>query len=77
MRRIDALKMIANQIDFLNGKFEGYKTEFTVQELGNADVILTTVEQFMIPKSYKKEVPHLHKSSSPNKDYENVNEWEE
>lgn len=45
MKRSEALILIANQLDFLNSKFEGYKTNFTKQELSNADVILTTLEQ--------------------------------
>lgn len=45
MKRSDALKLIANQLDFLAGKFEGARTEFTEDELSKADVILTTLEQ--------------------------------
>lgn len=44
MKRIDALKLIANQLDFLAGTFEGVRTEFSSKELSNADVILTTLE---------------------------------
>jgi hypothetical protein len=39
------LKLIANQLDFLDGKFKGVRTEFSDQELRNADVILTTAEE--------------------------------
>lgn len=45
MKRRDALMLIANQLDFLAGKFEGVRTEFTKDELNRADVILTTLEQ--------------------------------
>lgn len=45
MKRSDMLKLIANQLDFLNNRFNGYRTNFTEQELRNADVILTTLEQ--------------------------------
>ena len=44
MKRSEALKLIANQLDFLRGEFSGYKTEFTAGELAKADVILTTLE---------------------------------
>lgn len=46
MKRTKALELIANQLDFLNGKFAGVRTDFTEEELKNADVILTTVEDF-------------------------------
>lgn len=45
MKRSDVLKLIANQLDFLNGKFEGMRDTFTEKELKTADVILTTVEE--------------------------------
>lgn len=44
MKRTVALKIIANQLDFLNKKFEGYRDDFTEAELSHADVILTTLE---------------------------------
>ena len=44
MKRSEILSLIANQLDFLNGKFEGARDDFTVEELSNADVILTTIE---------------------------------
>ena len=44
MKRSKALNLIANQLDFLNDKFEGSKDNFTEQEIKNADVILTTLE---------------------------------
>jgi hypothetical protein len=45
MKRSEALKLIANQLDFLNGRFHGLRVNFTEQELKSADVILTTLEQ--------------------------------
>ena len=45
MRRIEALKLIANQLDFLNSKFKGVRDDFSAKELSCADVILTTLEQ--------------------------------
>lgn len=45
MKRSDALKLIANQLDFLNGRFKGFRSNFSEPELRNADVILTTLEQ--------------------------------
>lgn len=45
MKRSYALELIANQLDFLKGTFEGVRTtNFTEQELSNAEVILTTLE---------------------------------
>ena len=44
MKRSEALKLIANQLDFLNGSFSGVRTNFTESEIKNADVILTTLE---------------------------------
>lgn len=50
MKRSEALILIANQLDFLNGKFEGMKSAFTDEELRKADVILTTAEEMgMLP----------------------------
>lgn len=45
MKRSEALKLIANQLDFLNGKFEGARDDFSKDELSKADVILTTLEE--------------------------------
>lgn len=44
MKRSEALQLIANQIDFIEGRFEGMRTNFTSIELSRADVILTTME---------------------------------
>lgn len=44
MKRSKVLNLIANQLDFLNDKFEGARDNFTKAELSNADVILTTLE---------------------------------
>lgn len=44
MKRSYALKLIANQLDFLTGCFQGFRTDFTESELKRADVILTTLE---------------------------------
>lgn len=44
MKRSDVLLLIANQIDFINGTFCGFKKDFSKEDLGNADVILTTLE---------------------------------
>ncbi len=44
MKRSDALKLIANQLDFLKGRFHGLRTTFSEAELKAADVILTTLE---------------------------------
>jgi hypothetical protein len=45
MKRLEALKLIANQLDFIYGKFQGARTEFESQELADANLILTTLEQ--------------------------------
>lgn len=45
MKRSEMLKLIANQLDFLNGTFEGVRDNFTEEELAKADVILTTIEE--------------------------------
>lgn len=45
MKRSDMLKLIANQLDLLNGRFHGLRVNFTEQEIKNAEVILTTIEQ--------------------------------
>jgi hypothetical protein len=44
MKRSEALKLIANQLDFLKGRFHGLRTNFSESELKEADVILTTLE---------------------------------
>ena len=52
MKRSEAIKLIANQLDFINELFTGGRTDFTEQELINADVILTTLESAgMLPPS--------------------------
>lgn len=45
MKRSKALILVANQLDFLEGKFEGVREVFTEDEIKKADVILTTLEQ--------------------------------
>lgn len=45
MKRSNALKLIANQLSFLNGTFNGVKDVFTPAEIASADVILTTMEE--------------------------------
>ena len=45
MKRSEMLKLIANQLNFLNGTFDGLKDVFTEAELAKADVILTTIEE--------------------------------
>ena len=45
MKRTEMLKLIANQLYFLNGRFHGLRVNFTQEELNKADVILTTMEQ--------------------------------
>lgn len=44
MKRTDALKLIANQINFINGKFKGYENVIDDTTLNQANVILTTLE---------------------------------
>jgi hypothetical protein len=54
MKRSKALKLIANQLDFLAGTFNGYKDSFKESELKNADVILTTLEHAgMLPPTVR------------------------
>lgn len=38
MKRSEALSLIANQLDFLNGTFEGVRKDHTEDELKKADV---------------------------------------
>lgn len=45
VKRSEVLKLIANQLDFLKGSFEGFKTNFSDKELKEADVILTSLEE--------------------------------
>ena len=40
MKRSKALNLVANQLDFLNDKFEGARDNFTKEELSNAYVIV-------------------------------------
>lgn len=51
--RKETLKLIANQLDFLNDKWEGARDEFTPEELSNADVILTTLEEAELITAYR------------------------
>ena len=60
MKRTEALKLIANQLDHLNKKFKGVRDNFTTKELQEADVILTTLESAgMTPPSFWKENSHI------------------
>lgn len=71
MKRSYALKLIANQLDFLNNKFAGVRTSFSNKELRNADVILTTLESAgMQPPAIPEPGQPLH----PENSY--INEWE-
>jgi len=55
MKRSEILDLIANQLDFLNGKFAGYRVDFNTKEIQNADVILTTLEHAgMLPPLREK-----------------------
>lgn len=45
MKRSEVLNLIANQLDFLNGTFNGGKVDFSKDELSRADVILTALEE--------------------------------
>lgn len=54
MKRSQALKLIANQLDFLAGTFNGYRDSFQEYELKNADVILVTLEEAgMLPPTIR------------------------
>lgn len=54
MTRMKALHLIATQLDFLNGKFNGVRDDFSFGELKKADVILTTLEQAgMLPPKFQ------------------------
>ena len=78
MKRKDCLKLIANQLDFLNGKFKGCRTEFTVNELNTADVILTTLESAGIIKpTHKKLTPRPDFAGVYSDDIDSVPGWEE
>ncbi len=58
MKRSYALHLIANQLDFLAGTFEGVRTDHTKEELAKADVILTTLESagMQAPNIYIEQV---------------------
>lgn len=72
MKRSDALKLIANQLNFLSGEFVGYKTEFSYAELKKADVILTSLE------SAGMQPPPIETKfwNRQDNDFHYVNEWE-
>lgn len=58
MKRSNAIHLIANQIDFINGTFEGSRSDFSEEELRHADVILTTLESAgMRPPKYNNKIP--------------------
>lgn len=45
MKRSEALNLIANQLNFLYGSFNGFETITDKALLSNANVILTTLEE--------------------------------
>lgn len=55
MKRSRALNAIANQIDFIEGKFCGVRDSFSEYELSRADVILSTLEGMKIVKEWEPE----------------------
>jgi hypothetical protein len=64
MKRLEALKLIANQIDFIHGKFYGGRTEFESQELADADIILITLEEAgMLPPQTSKPIHHYNQDA--------------
>ena len=72
MKRSEALKLIANQLNFLNGTFDGMRSNFTKEELAKADVILTTLEHAgLVPPEIPHPNPLIH---HPESVY--INEWE-
>lgn len=78
MKRKHALKLIANQLDFLNSKFKGVRTEFNSTELSCADVILTTLEHAgLIKPTHKKTVVRMCMMGTPYDDYVIHQGWED
>ena len=74
MKRSEALNLIANQLDFLHGEFVGVRDDFSPEELSNADVILTTLEEAgMKPPIFIKTLPERNDNIARG---EIVNEWE-
>jgi hypothetical protein len=63
MKRSEALKLIANQLDFLNGSFSGVRTNFTESEIKNADVILTTLEHAGMVARYTNSYGFLNENN--------------
>lgn len=75
MKRSEMLILIANQLDFLNNKFEGFKTAYSNEELNKADVILTTIEDVgMLPPTIIS-MPDQYNRTDGTYGFE-VNEWE-
>lgn len=73
MKRSDALKLIANQLDFLNNNFNGFRDNFSEDELKNSDVILTTLEHAgMLPPAYLKEYNPIPSKVA----HVEIHEWE-
>ena len=73
MKRSNALKLICNQLDFLDSCFQGARESFSEDELKRADVILTTLESAgMLP-------PEIDSGIFNRADCANywVSEWEE
>jgi hypothetical protein len=64
-------------LDFLSGKFNGYKENFTAEELTNADVILTTLESSnLINPTHKTIVTRRDIEAMPYEDTIIVAGWE-
>ena len=58
MKRSEMLNLIANQLDFINGKFSGIREDFTEDELSKAEVILSTIESTgMLPPGHLVKSP--------------------
>ena len=76
MKRLEALKLIANQIDFIHGKFYGGRTEFESQELADADIILITLEEagMLPPKACIERSVRV--GDEERTAYHNTHEWE-
>lgn len=76
MKRSDALKLIANKLDFLNKNFNGFRDNFSEDELKNSDVILTTLQDagMLPPLAYGYDSKFKH--YAPHKTLQNMREEE-
>lgn len=77
MKRSEALVLICNHLDFLDGKFCGYKKDYTTDSISKADIILTSLESMGMLPPIASKYENCHITINVNKDVEDYHYWDD